>query len=70
MEIVEQIKQARASALEHTRQARRFNDQRRILMQQLLDEGWSQASIACKLRVTRQVVQEIMSPGVDTAHNA
>lgn len=58
---IERIKQARAQALEHTRQARHFHEERRVLMQQLIDEGWSQADIARELDVTRQAVQKMLS---------
>ena len=37
---IERIKQARAQALEHTRLARRYHEERRVLMQQLIDDGW------------------------------
>jgi hypothetical protein len=58
---IERIKQARAQALEHTRLARRYHEERRVLMQQLIDDGWSQADIARELDVTRQAVQKMLS---------
>jgi hypothetical protein len=60
-ETIERIKEVRAQAIEHTRQARRFHEERRGLMQQLIDDGWSQADIARELGVTRQAVQKMMS---------
>jgi DNA invertase Pin-like site-specific DNA recombinase len=58
---IERIKQARAQAVEHTRQARRFHNERRGLMQQLIEGGCSQADIARELGVTRQAVQKMLS---------
>ncbi|HZY77313.1 MAG TPA: helix-turn-helix domain-containing protein [Jatrophihabitantaceae bacterium] len=58
---IERIKQARAQALEHTRLARRYHEERRVLMQQLIDDGWSQADIGRELDVTRQAVQKMLS---------
>jgi transcriptional regulator with XRE-family HTH domain len=55
------IKEVRAQALEHTRQARRLAAERRDLMQGLVDGGWSQADIARELGVTRQAIQKMMS---------
>ena len=59
--LIARIKEVRARAIEHTRQARRCHDERRGLMQQLIDAGWSQADIARELGVTRQAVQKMMS---------
>lgn len=60
-ETIERIKQVRAQAIEHARQARRFHEERRGLMQQLIDDGWSQADIARELGVTRQAIQKMVS---------
>jgi DNA-binding XRE family transcriptional regulator len=60
-EAIERIRQVRAQAIEHTRQARRLHDERRRLMQQLIDDGWSQADIGRELGVTRQAIQKMMS---------
>lgn len=59
--VIVRIKAAREQALEHTRQARMFHDERRVLMQHLLDRGWSQADIARELGVTRQAIQKMMA---------
>ena len=60
--MIERIKAIRVRAVEHTRQARRLHQERRVLMQQLLDDGWSQADIARELGVSRQAVQKMMAP--------
>lgn len=60
-ETIEHIKMVRAQAIEHTRQARRLHDERRSLMQQLIEAGWSRADIARELGVTRQAIQKMMA---------
>ncbi|HEU5008505.1 MAG TPA: helix-turn-helix domain-containing protein [Jatrophihabitantaceae bacterium] len=60
-EIIARIKDVRAQAIEHTRQARRLALERRDLMQTLLDAGWSQSDIARELDVSRQAIQKMMS---------
>jgi DNA invertase Pin-like site-specific DNA recombinase len=60
-ETVERIKEVRAQAIEHTRQARRFASERRELMQKLIADGWSQSDIARELGVTRQAIQKMLS---------
>lgn len=60
-QIVERIKEVRARALEHAQQARKLAVERRNLMQELIDEGWSQADIAREIGVTRQAIQKMMS---------
>lgn len=60
-ELLLRIKQVRAEAIEHTRQARRLAVERRELMQQLIGEGVSQADIARELGVTRQAIQKMMT---------
>jgi DNA-binding NarL/FixJ family response regulator len=60
-ETIERIKEVRAQAIEHTRQARKFHVERQYLMQQLIDDGWSQADIGRELGVTRQAVQKMLS---------
>lgn len=57
------IKEVRASAIEHTREAQRLSSERRVLMQSLLDDGLSQADIARELGVTRQAIQKMMAIG-------
>lgn len=58
---IERIKDVRAQAIEHTREARRFAIERRELMQGLIDDGWSQSDIARELGVTRQAIQKMLS---------
>lgn len=61
--VLEEIKDVRAQAIEHARQARRLSARRRELMQNLLDDGWSRADIARELGVTRQAIQKMMAVG-------
>jgi DNA-binding XRE family transcriptional regulator len=60
-ETIDRIKDVRARAIEHTRQARRLALERRDLMQSLLDDGWSQSDIARELDVSRQAIQKMMT---------
>lgn len=60
-DIVARIKEVRAAAIEHARRARALHEERRGLMQRLLDDGWSQADIARELGVTRQAIQKMMT---------
>ncbi|MEU1532022.1 HTH domain-containing protein [Streptomyces fagopyri] len=58
---IEQIKEARARAIHHTRLARQFALERRDLMQGLLAQGVSQSDIARELGVTRQAIQKMLA---------
>ncbi len=58
---IEQIREARAQAIHHTRLARQFAVQRRDLMQSLLARGVSQADIARELGVSRQAIQKMLA---------
>ncbi|WP_042381178.1 HTH domain-containing protein [Streptacidiphilus melanogenes] len=58
---IEQIKEARAQAIHHTRLARQFALERRDLMQSLLDQGVTQADIARELGVSRQAIQKMLA---------
>ncbi|SDJ40424.1 Homeodomain-like domain-containing protein [Frankineae bacterium MT45] len=60
-ETLARIKEVRAQAIEHTRQARRLALERRDLMQSLLDDGWSQSDIARELDVSRQAIHKMMA---------
>lgn len=53
----------RANALEHARLARELSRQRKTLISQLLDIGYSQSDIAREMGVTRQAVQKMLSAG-------
>jgi len=61
--VLAKIKEVRAQAIEHARQARRLSAERRDLMQSLLDDGLSQADIARELGVSRQAIQKMMAVG-------
>jgi DNA-binding NarL/FixJ family response regulator len=58
---IDRIKDVRAQAIEHTRQARKLALERRDLMQSLIDQGWSQSDIARELGVSRQAIQKMMT---------
>lgn len=55
------VKNVRAQALEHVREARRLSAQRRSLMAGLIDEGFSQADLARELGITRQAIQKMLA---------
>jgi DNA invertase Pin-like site-specific DNA recombinase len=55
------IKEVRAQALHHYRLAQEFAAERRELMQNLIDQGVSQAEIARELGVSRQAVQKMLA---------
>jgi DNA invertase Pin-like site-specific DNA recombinase len=58
---IRRIKEVRAQAIEHTRQARKLALERRDLMQELIRGGFSQSDIARELGVTRQAIQKMLS---------
>jgi DNA invertase Pin-like site-specific DNA recombinase len=60
-ETFRRIKEVRAQAIEHTRQARQLAAERRDLMQGLIDGGLSRADIARELGVSRQAIQKMMA---------
>jgi DNA invertase Pin-like site-specific DNA recombinase len=60
-EILEQLKQVRAQALEHARLAREFAAERRVLIRRLIDGGLSQADVARELGVSRQAIQKMLA---------
>jgi DNA invertase Pin-like site-specific DNA recombinase len=53
----------RAAALEHARLARQLSRQRKDLITELIDRGYSQSDIAREMGVTRQAVQKMLSAG-------
>ena len=57
----DQLRQVRAEALEHMRQAQRLARERRDMIRQLMDDGFSQADIARELGVTRQAIQKMLA---------
>lgn len=62
-ELLDELKQVRAAAIEHTRAARELARQRRRLIDALLAEGFSQADLARELGVTRQAIQKMVAVG-------
>jgi hypothetical protein len=64
-ELLDELKQVRAAAIEHTRAARELARQRRRLIDALLAEGFSQADLARELGVTRQAIQKMAAAGQD-----
>jgi len=55
------VKQVRAEALKHLRIAQQLAKQRRKLLEQLIEEGYSQADIARELGVSRQAIQKMLA---------
>ncbi len=64
-ELLDELKRARAEAIEHTRAARELARERRRLIDALLAEGFSQADLARELGVTRQAIQKMVAVGQD-----
>lgn len=64
-QLVDDLKQVRAAAIEHTRAAQELARQRRRLIDALLAEGFSQADLARELGVTRQAIQKMVAVGED-----
>jgi transcriptional regulator with GAF, ATPase, and Fis domain len=62
-ELLDELKQVRAAAIEHIRAARELARQRRRLIDALLAEGFSQADLARELGVTRQAIQKMVAVG-------
>lgn len=62
-EQVEKLKRVRAAAIEHTRAAQELARERRVIIDALLAEGFSQADLARELGVTRQAIQKMVSVG-------
>lgn len=59
----QRLNEVRAAALEHARQARNLSAQRRSLIAELLDAGYSQSDIAREMGVSRQAVQKMLTLG-------
>ncbi len=60
-EAFDRLRQVRAEALEHTRQAQRLARERRDMIRLLIEAGFSQADIARELGVTRQAIQKMLA---------
>ncbi len=59
----EKLNEVRTAALEHARLARELSSQRRQLITELVNAGYSQADIAREMGVTRQAVQKMLAVG-------
>jgi DNA-directed RNA polymerase specialized sigma24 family protein len=66
-ELINDLKQVRAAALEHARAAQELARERRRLIDALLAEGFSQADLARELGVSRQAIQKMVAVGQDRA---
>ncbi|MDN3356327.1 TrfB-related DNA-binding protein [Actinomadura sp. DC4] len=64
-ELLGRLKEVRASAIEHARIARELARERRRIIEELLDEGFSQSDLARELGVTRQAIQKMVAAGAD-----
>jgi DNA-binding XRE family transcriptional regulator len=65
VELMRQLTEVRAAAIEHTRKARELAVERRRIMELLVAEGFSQADLARELGVTRQAIQKMIAVGED-----
>lgn len=59
----QRLTDVRAAALEHARRARELSRERRDILEELVDAGYSQSDIARELGVTRQAVQKMLAAG-------
>ena len=57
----EELRRVKAEALSHWVKAQEFHQQRKVMMQELITKGFSQADIARELGVSRQAVQKMLS---------
>ncbi|MEU4192518.1 TrfB-related DNA-binding protein [Kribbella sp. NPDC026611] len=64
-ELLANLKEVRAEAINHARLARDLSRQRRHLIDTLLAEGFSQSDLARELGVTRQAIQKMVAAGSD-----
>ena len=62
-ELLDELKQVRAAAMEHFRAGQELARERRRLIEMLLAEGFSQADLARELGVTRQAIQKMAALG-------
>jgi hypothetical protein len=56
----DRVRAVRAEAVEHTRIARQLFYERRDLLRELVDAGFSHADIGRELGVTRQAIQKML----------
>jgi DNA-binding NarL/FixJ family response regulator len=57
----QRLNEVRAAALQHARLARDLSSQRRTLITELIEAGYSQSDIAREMGVTRQAVQKMLA---------
>jgi DNA-binding NarL/FixJ family response regulator len=57
----QRLNEIRSAALEHARRARQLSNQRRMLITELIEAGYSQSDIAREMGVTRQAVQKMLT---------
>jgi plasmid maintenance system antidote protein VapI len=57
----DRLREIRAQALEHARVAQQLAVQRRDMIRELIEEGFSQADVARELGVTRQAIQKMLA---------
>jgi len=60
-EMFRHLREVRDETLEQARLLRQLATQRRELIHQLIEEGFSQADIARELGVTRQAIQKMLA---------
>jgi len=60
-DILLRIKEIRAQAIEHRLVAKQLANERRGLMETLIQQGVSQSQIARELGVTRQAIQKMLA---------
>lgn len=57
----DELRRVKAEALSHWVKSQEFHRQRKVLMKELIAEGFSQADIARELGVSRQAVQKMLT---------
>jgi DNA-binding NarL/FixJ family response regulator len=60
-EAFDQLREVRAELLDHVRIVRQLATERRIQIQALIGQGFSQADVARELGVTRQAIQKMLA---------
>jgi len=55
------VKEVRREALDHARLARELARERRALLEQLIEDGYSQAELGRELGVSRQAIQKMLA---------
>jgi DNA invertase Pin-like site-specific DNA recombinase len=60
-EAFRRLNEVRSEALMHARLARQLAAERRDLIQDMIEQGYSQAEIAREIGVTRQAVQKMLA---------